>query len=187
MSALDERLGTALVGLARAAIAERLGLAGAGDRAATPPEAHADGASFVTLKRHGTLRGCIGTLEACRPLADDIRHNACAAAFADPRFPPLTAAEWPEVTIDVSVLSPPEALPVADEADARRRLLPYEDGVILTCDGRRATFLPQVWEQLPDPREFLAELKRKAGLPADFWSPQIRLSRYHVRHWPATP
>lgn len=191
--ALDPTLGAALVRLARAAIAARLGVpdesgkSNAPDDAdlAPPPEVAAPGASFVTLTRHGALRGCIGTLEAHRPLADDVRHNACAAAFGDPRFPPLSAREWPDVAVEISVLTPAEAFPVIDEADACRQLVPFRDGVILACDGRRATFLPQVWTQLPAPRDFLAQLKRKAGLPADFWAPHLRLSRYRVRHWPA--
>ena len=139
------------------------------------------GACFVTLTRDGALRGCIGSLEACRPLLDDLRSNALAAALRDPRFPPLTAAELPDVDIEVSVLGTPQALVFSSEAEALSRLRPGIDGVILTAGGRRATFLPQVWEQLPDPAEFIGRLKQKAGLPASYWGPDIRPATYPVR------
>lgn len=141
------------------------------------------GASFVTLTRQGELRGCIGTLEAHRPLGIDVRENAVAAAFRDPRFTPLTRAEFDDVRVEVSVLSPAEALVVASEEHALETLRPHVDGVVFEYGDHRSTFLPQVWEQLPDPAEFLAYLKRKAGLPADFWAEQVRLSRYTVSKW----
>lgn len=179
-------LGPTLLALARRAIAGALGLP-SGQPAVTPavdqPELQETGATFVTLTRHGQLRGCIGTLEAWRALRDDVQDNARAAAFRDPRFAPLTAAEYPEIHVEVSLLTPPEPLPCASEAEALARLRPEVDGVIFSAGSRRATFLPQVWEQLPDPADFMAHLKRKAGLPADYWGPEVRLQRYQVRKW----
>jgi AmmeMemoRadiSam system protein A len=141
------------------------------------------GACFVTLTEHGELRGCIGTLEAHRPLLHDVKANAVAAAFRDPRFPPLLRDELPHVALEVSLLAPPQPMTFRDEQDALARLRPHEDGVILEFAHFRSTFLPQVWEQLPDPRRFMEHLKHKAGLPYDFWSPEIRLSRYRVEKW----
>ena len=129
------------------------------------------------------MRGCIGTLEAHRPLGLDVRENAVAAAFRDPRFMPLTLAEFEEIRVEVSLLSPTEALAVMSEAHALASLRPGIDGVVFEYGHYRSTFLPQVWEQLPDPAEFLAHLKRKAGLAADFWADQVRLSRYTVTKW----
>ncbi|MGE5318827.1 MAG: AmmeMemoRadiSam system protein B [Hyphomicrobiaceae bacterium] len=141
------------------------------------------GASFVTLTRQGELRGCIGTLEAHRPLSIDVRENAVAAAFRDPRFMPLTRTEFDDIRVEVSLLSPTEALAVASEEHALETLRPHIDGVVFEYRHHRSTFLPQVWEQLPEPAEFLAHLKRKAGLPVDFWAEQVRLSRYTVSKW----
>ena len=141
------------------------------------------GASFVTLTRSGSLRGCIGSLEAARPLGDDVADNARGAAFRDPRFPALTAAEWPACRVEVSLLSAPRPLRFADEDDLLAQLRAGEDGVILEAGGRRATFLPQVWESLPEPRAFLRELARKAGLASDTRLARCRLSRYRVVKW----
>ena len=141
------------------------------------------GASFVTLTRQGELRGCIGTLEAHRPLGQDVRENALAAAFRDPRFMPLARAEYDDVRVEVSVLSPHEALAVGSEKDALAVLRPGIDGVVFEYAHYRSTFLPQVWEQLPDPAEFMAHLKRKAGVPKEFWADSVRLSRYTVSKW----
>ena len=143
----------------------------------------APGATFVTLTEGGRLRGCIGTLEAWRPLIEDVRANAVAAAFRDSRFAPLTAAELPAIRVEVSLLGASTPLDFRDETDALAQLRPGQDGVILSVDGRRATFLPQVWDELPEPREFLTQLKRKAGLPATYWSEHIALSRYAVHKW----
>lgn len=173
--------GAILLPIARAAIAQAIGVA------AGAPEGAAwlqrQGATFVTLTMKGALRGCIGTLEAHRTLLDDVRHNAVAAALHDPRFPPLKAGEWPDLGVEVSLLSPPAPMPVRSEADALAQMRPGIDGIVLRAGTRRATFLPQVWEQLPDPRRFLAHLKAKAGLPPDFWSPDVRMERYTVRKW----
>lgn len=176
-----ETLGPTLLYLARAAIAGQLGKPA--PVAGTPAALRQPGACFVTLTRQGALRGCIGSLEAWRPLADDVRENAIAAAFRDPRFAPLAADELASTRIEVSLLTPAEPLAFTDEADALAQLQPEIDGVIFECDGRRSTFLPQVWEQLPAPRQFMAQLKQKAGLPADFWSDSVKLSRYRVEKW----
>lgn len=180
----DAALGQALLAIARQAIATRLGLP------ATPPPAHPrlgePGASFVTLTQHGELRGCIGSLEARRPLAVDVAENARAAAFRDPRFAPLEAEEWPATRVEVSLLSAPEPLPFSSQADALAKLRPGIDGIVMEAGARRATFLPQVWEALPDPADFLARLKEKAGLSAGYWSDELRLSRYTVDKWRET-
>jgi AmmeMemoRadiSam system protein A len=138
------------------------------------------GAAFVTLTQGGELRGCIGSLEAWRPLRADVQANALAAAFDDPRFPPLRADELDRTRIEVSVLSAPEPLEFADRADLLARLRPGVDGLILHTRGHRGTFLPQVWEQLPTPELFLAHLVRKAHLPAGYWSDDVRIDRYTV-------
>jgi len=175
-------LGTCLLQLARRAIAARLGLA-APTAAVDAPELAKMGATFVTLTQHGDLRGCIGSLEAWRPLLEDVQENAVAAAFHDPRFPPLSAEEWPITRVEVSLLTPSEPIQFVDEADALAQLRPGIDGVIFNVGRRRATFLPQVWEQLPEPAEFMARLKQKAGLSADYWGPDVQLARYGVRKW----
>ena len=143
----------------------------------------AQGASFVTLTQNEQLRGCIGTPEAWRPLEEDVQANAVAAALRDTRFAPLHAQEWPQTRVEVSVLSSLEPMAFADEADALAQLRPGVDGLVLTCGRHRATFLPQVWEQLPDPASFVTQLKRKAGLPAHFWAPDLQLQRFTVSKW----
>jgi AmmeMemoRadiSam system protein A len=134
--------------------------------------------SFVTLRRGEELRGCCGTLDAPRPLAEDVWRNAWAAAFSDYRFPPLTAAEWPDVSVHLSLLTPPEPLEVATQSELLAMLRPSIDGLILESDTGRATFLPAVWEQIADPAEFVQQLKRKAGWPAAYWSDRVRAYRY---------
>lgn len=145
------------------------------------------GATFVTLTRNGALRGCIGSLEAARPLGIDVAENALAAAFRDPRFPAVTAAEWSQCRVEVSLLSAPRPIRFADEADLVSQIRPGQDGLILAHQGRRATFLPQVWESLPDTRSFLGELVRKAGLPADTRLARCNLYRYRVAKWKEAP
>jgi AmmeMemoRadiSam system protein A len=178
-------LGTVLLQLARAAIAREFGQSA--PAAADLPELHAPGATFVTLTQRGELRGCIGSLQAWRPLIDDVRDNARNAAFRDPRFPPLAADELPVTRVEVSLLTTPQPLLFASEADALGQLRPNVDGVIFSAAGRRSTFLPQVWEQLPEPAVFMARLKQKAGLAADYWGPDVRLERYEVRKWKESP
>ncbi len=136
------------------------------------------GASFVTLKIDGMLRGCIGSLEPVRPLVEDVARNAWSAAFEDPRFPPLSPAEYPSLRISVSVLSPREPLPFTDERDLLSRLRPGEDGLVIEQEGRRATFLPAVWEELPEPERFLAHLKMKAGISGPLDGSRGRAWRY---------
>lgn len=141
------------------------------------------GASFVTLTLAGNLRGCIGSLEPRRPLALDIKENAEAAAFRDPRFKALTEAEFNQVRIEVSILSIPEPIHADSEEKLVKILVPGRDGVILEYGMHRATYLPQVWEQLPDPCEFIASLKIKAGLSPRLASPEFRWFRYTVEKW----
>jgi AmmeMemoRadiSam system protein A len=168
--------GVTLLHLARAAIARELGFISHDPK---PEEwLQENGATFVTLTLHDRLRGCIGSLEAYRPLIEDVQNNAVAAAFRDPRFRPLNTEEFAEVEIEVSWLSAPEPVLFHDEADACAQLDPGQDGVILEYGGRRATYLPQVWAQLPEPLAFIRHLKEKAGLSEDFWSSDIRLLRY---------
>jgi AmmeMemoRadiSam system protein A len=138
------------------------------------------GAAFVTLHRSGELRGCIGHLEATQPLVLDVADNAFAAAFRDPRFGPLAQWELDGLELDISVLTPPAPLEFRDEADLVRRLRPGTDGLILEDQGHRGTFLPTVWESLPEPERFLAQLKRKAGLPTTHWSPTLKVFRYET-------
>lgn len=136
------------------------------------------GACFVTLHLEDTLRGCIGTLEAHRPLLQDVAENAYAAAFRDPRFAPVSEAELERLHLHLSLLHSPQPLPCADEAQLHRRLEPGVHGLIFEAGGRRATFLPSVWEALPEPAAFVQQLKLKAGLEADYWSDQVRLWTY---------
>jgi uncharacterized protein len=135
-------------------------------------------AVFITLEKNGRLRGCIGHLEATQPLVEDIAENAVAAALHDTRFPPVNADELPDIHLSISILTPPEPMTVADEEDLLQQLRPGIDGLILEEGRRRATFLPSVWEELPDPRNFVRHLKMKAGWSADYWSSGICASRY---------
>jgi len=137
-------------------------------------------ATFVTLHKHHQLRGCIGMLEAVRPLAEDIAENAFLAAFKDPRFPPLADNEFGELEIHLSILTPAEPVSFTSEQNLITQLQPGIDGLILEEGRRRGTFLPSVWEQLPEPEEFLRHLKQKAGLAADHWSENIRIYRYRT-------
>ena len=173
--------GQTLLAIARSAIAKQLG-------ALPPPYEESEwlnepGATFVTLTCAGALRGCIGSLVAQRPLRADVASNALAAAFSDPRFAPLSAREYRALEVEVSLLSPMQPVAMESETHALTLLRPGVDGVLLEYGRQRGTFLPQVWEQLPDPHTFLAHLKQKAGLPADFWADEIRLSRYTVTKW----
>ncbi|MDD2660744.1 MAG: AmmeMemoRadiSam system protein A [Methylococcales bacterium] len=137
-------------------------------------------ATFVTLQKHHQLRGCIGMLEAVRPLAEDIAENAFLAAFKDPRFPPLEDSEFGELEIHISILTPAEPVSFKSEQDLISQLQPGMDGLILEDGRRRGTFLPSVWEQLPEPAQFLRHLKQKAGLAPGYWSETIRVYRYRT-------
>ncbi len=174
----DPVLGAALLARARNAIGARLGLR----EAAEPwhPALVDAGATFVTVTVDGELRGCIGRLVPARSLEDDVRANALAAAFDDRRFTPIGRDELPGLRIEVSVLGPATPLACPTEAAAIAQLRAGRDGVILDWRGHRATFLPQVWASLPTAGAFLGALKRKAGLPLDFWALDVQISRYEV-------
>jgi len=137
-----------------------------------------DGASFVTLSINNELRGCIGSLEAYRPLSEDVSNNALAAAFSDPRFPSLTLSELEQIHIQISVLSQPETMIFTSEEDLLQQLRPNIDGLILADKSNKATFLPTVWESLSSPEQFLQHLKLKANLAADYWSDSVKVYRY---------
>jgi AmmeMemoRadiSam system protein A len=163
--------------------------AGLGNAAATLPDAarvpralDEPRASFVTLTIDRALRGCCGTLEPSRPLLLDVWHNAQASAFRDSRFLPLSIREWRRARLEVSVLTPCERLVVADEQELLRTLVPGRDGLVLVCQGRRATFLPKVWEQVAGAQEFVARLKHKAGWAAGFWAADMEAWRYETEN-----
>lgn len=182
MSNMPDSRGEVLIPIARAAICEALDRP-RGHVAENLPWLHEAGASFVTLTQHQRLRGCIGTLEAHRSLLQDVRSNACAAAFHDPRFSAMTADELEITEIEISLLSPAEPVQFSGEGDALAQLRPGIDGIIFEFGRYRSTFLPQVWEQLPGAEVFMAHLKRKAGLHPDFWHEAVRLRRYTVTKW----
>ena len=152
-----------------------------------PVDAEAPGACFVTLERHGALRGCIGTLQAHQPLWRDVMHNARAAALEDPRFPPLDTAELADTFISLSLLGPAEPLEPADRESLKQQLSPGKHGLIISAEGKKATFLPAVWEQLPDADAFIDQLKAKAGLPAGFPDERMTCQRYTVEKLTENP
>ncbi len=141
-------------------------------------------ASFVTLHLNHELRGCIGTLEAYQPLVLDVAHNAYAAAFTDPRFMPVTADELDSLELHISIINPSEEMQFKSEQDLIKQIRPGIDGLIMQDERNRGTFLPSVWEQLPDPTQFIQHLKLKAGLPANFWSASLRVWRYTTISFP---
>lgn len=151
-----------------------------------PASLSQEAACFVTLHRQGQLRGCIGSLVARQPLAQDVAENAFNAAFRDPRFPPLQSAELADLDLEISVLGTPEDLHFRTEVDLIAQLRPGEDGLILEAAGHRGTFLPSVWESLPEPADFFRHLKQKAGLPMDFWSADMHIQRYDTEAFGAT-
>jgi AmmeMemoRadiSam system protein A len=174
-----EHKGKILLPIARGVISDALG------RQSEPvdenkPWLHDQGASFVTLTMNQHLRGCIGSLEAHRPLLVDVKANAYAAAFRDPRFSPLTIAELDTTEIEISLLSRQQPLSFKNETDALAQLRPDIDGVVFKYGRYQSTFLPQVWEQLTDPTTFMAHLKHKAGLHPGFWHDDVELYRYTV-------
>ncbi|HUW26247.1 MAG TPA: AmmeMemoRadiSam system protein A [Gallionella sp.] len=173
--------GKVLLPIARAEISRVLGVPEAADESAPWLVEH--GACFVTLTQDGELRGCIGTLQAHRSLLTDVKSNAVSAALHDPRFIPLSVEELDITTVEISLLSPTTVMEVRDEADALAQIRPGVDGIVFEYGSYRSTFLPQVWEHFQQPREFLAMLKRKAGLPDDFWADEIKLARYGVTKW----
>ncbi|MEK6708772.1 MAG: AmmeMemoRadiSam system protein A [Pseudomonadota bacterium] len=178
--------GKILLPIARAAIAHVLHAPYPAAADETAPWLTEPGASFITLTQSGELRGCIGTLQPRRPLLADVKSNAVSAALHDPRFLPLTREEFVTVQVEVSLLTAPQPLDFADETDALAQLRPGIDGVVFEYGRHRSTFLPQVWESLAQPHLFLAMLKRKAGLPDNFWAGDVKLSRYTVTKWRET-
>ena len=156
-----------------------------GTPAAVPLSAYQDRlripcATFVTLNHNQRLRGCIGSLEAVRPLVEDVNANAFAAAFRDPRFPPVGEGELAGLAISISVLTDPAPVAAASEQHLLDQLRPGIDGLILQLGNRRGTFLPAVWQSLPEPRDFLRQLKLKSGLAVDYWSADLQVWRYSV-------
>jgi AmmeMemoRadiSam system protein A len=176
-----EEAGRTLLEIARGAISNGLGLKSVPTITSHAPWLLQPGATFVTLMKDGQLRGCIGSLSAARPLGQDVASNARAAAFQDPRFPKLKREEWARCAVEVSLLSAPKPIQFADEADLFAQINAGEDGLILEYGEQRATYLPQVWEVLSDKRQFLDELKKKAGIPADTSLARCRISRYRVK------
>jgi AmmeMemoRadiSam system protein A len=176
----DDRLrGPTLLSIARASIESR----SAAPRAWDEEWLRTPGATFVTLHLAAELRGCIGSIEPRRPLGDDVAHNARAAAYRDPRFAPVSPEEILRLEVEVSVLSPRVPVDATSEGEALAALRPGIDGVCLEFHDLASTFLPQVWKSIPEPIEFLGELRRKAGLPPRFWHPDVRLSRYTVEKY----
>lgn len=185
---LDEALRRQLLEVAESSIRHGLEQGRALALVATdyPPLLQAERATFVTLHRGGELRGCIGSLEAHRPLVVDVAENAYAAAFSDPRFPPLSRAELAGLELHISILSPAEPMQFDSETDLVAQLQPGVDGLVMREGPRRGTFLPSVWESLPRPEDFLTHLKLKAGLPADYWSESLEVARYRTESFGAT-
>jgi AmmeMemoRadiSam system protein A len=187
---LSAEQGELLVQVARCALMKRLGRKLSAPQLDRLQEARSDPAlqdpcgTFVTLKLKGDLRGCIGNLSACEPLVESVDRNAVNAGFQDPRFGPLSAAEIEQVQIEVSVLTPARGLDYAGAEDLLRKLRPGVDGVIIRQGHASATFLPQVWEQLPKPADFLGHLCLKAGLGRDAWKKsKLEVSTYQVQHF----
>ena len=187
VTVVPDDAGDVLLSAARTAIAQALGTTTS--HAGTPPAwALEPGASFVTLKKNGRLHGCIGSFAAHRPLLEDVRANAVAAATQDPRFPPMTPGELPAVAVEVSVLSAPRPLRVSSLGEACAALRPGVDGVIVETRARhRATLLPQMWQHLPDPAQFLGHLWLKAGLAPGVWHEGTTLQTYTVCVWHEIP
>lgn len=182
LATTDDAAGAELLRLARASIEHGLvhGRPLPVDCDQLPRALAATAATFTTLRSGGRLRGCCGILEAIRPLAEDVSNSAFRAAFRDVRFEPVGEQELGGIRLEVSVLSPLESIPVSREADLLRRLTPGIDGLVIIAEGRRATFLPKVWEMLPDSRQFVRALKTKCGLPENYWSERLEFLRYRT-------
>lgn len=178
----SEEGGLRLVELARGTIVHELGRA---PRPAIPegPWFEQPGATFVTITREGRLHGCIGTLAPRRPLVVDVQHNALAAAFEDPRSEPYRAEWIPQMGVEVTLLGPLQPIEFTSQDDLLRKIVPHADGLVLRWGAHRGTFLPQVWESLEAPQDFLDELKQKAGLRRDFWADGVEVSRFRVQKW----
>jgi len=152
--------------------------------ASLTPHLREQGAAFVTLTINGDLRGCIGALEAYQPLVDDVREHAVAAALEDPRFRPVAETELSRIKLEVSRLSAPHLLEYSSSEDLLTKLRPHVDGVILKSEFRRATFLPQVWEKIPDPEDFLDQLCAKMGAKSNLWrNTKLQVYVYQVEEF----
>ncbi|MCJ7556344.1 MAG: AmmeMemoRadiSam system protein A [Gammaproteobacteria bacterium] len=158
----------------------RHGHAGYPEPASMPENLRLPGACFVTLHKQGRLRGCIGSLEAREPMAQAVAGSAFAAGFQDPRFPPLCADELTQVDLEISILSPLQDLDVSSEQDLIGRLRPGIDGLLLDEGRHHAVYLPSVWAQIPDPGQFVGQLKLKGGWPADYWSESMRVRLFQT-------
>ena len=186
---LTEDQGQKLLRLARGTIAARLGVSDASskiipDNELADPAFQEQRGTFVTLKIRNQLRGCMGCLTPSETILEGIKRNAINAAFNDPRFPPLTTPELEEAEIEVSILTTPQELQYSDGSDLLKKLRPNIDGAIISQGMARATFLPQVWEQLPRPEDFLSHLCRKAGLSPDEWKKgELGVSIYQVQYF----
>ncbi len=185
---MQSEKGKTVVALARAAIEEAFGIDSGVDVEALRkrhPWLNEKGAAFVTLNRKndGSLRGCIGSIVAHRPLYEDIIHNARAAAFEDPRFVELKKEELDTIRVEVSLLTPPERVEYRDIADLKSKIRPGIDGIILKHGAYQATYLPQVWEQLPTFESFMAHLCQKAGMPTNCLEAHPEVYRYQVEEY----
>ena len=176
-----DETGLTLVSFARAVILHELG--GPAPVRPTGPELEAPAATFVTVTRNGRLHGCIGSIAPHRSLVDDVEDNAIAAAFSDPRSSRYRAEWIGELAVEVTLLGPLTPIRFADQASLVAALAPGVDGLVLRWRAHRGTFLPQVWDVLPEPRVFLDELKNKAGLPRDFWADDVEVLRFAVEKW----
>ncbi|AEJ02333.1 AMMECR1 domain protein [Nitrosomonas sp. Is79A3] len=185
MSHEKNEQGKVLLQIARTAISRALRVRSASTAEVNEnmPWLSEPGATFVTLTQWGELRGCIGSLQACDPLIEDVSNNAVSAALYDPRFSPLAADELETVSVEVSLLSELQPFDFSSEADVLAQLRPDIDGIVFEYGPYRSTFLPQVWESFPQPQQFLARLKSKARLSEDFWAEDVKLSRYTVSKW----
>jgi AmmeMemoRadiSam system protein A len=148
------------------------------DLSTMPDELSEQRATFVTLEKNNRLRGCIGMLEAQRALAEDVAINSYAAAFSDARFPPVEYYELANLAIQISILNPAEQIKIQSERDLIKQLQPGNDGLIIEDNAHRATFLPSVWQSLPNAEDFVHHLKVKAGFKDGYWSQDIRAYRY---------
>lgn len=176
-----QKRGNELLMIARGAIAAECGQPM--DLEISHPSLAVKAASFVTLQLNNQLRGCIGTIDPHRSLLHDVRGNAIDAAFNDPRFAPVTLEELKKITIEVSVLTPRVLLQYDSSFDLYSQIKPGVDGIYIEYQNLRGTFLPQVWNQLPDKDQFFRHLKAKAGMSPDFWSNDIKVFRYRVQKW----
>lgn len=183
-TSIDQR-GRHLLSIARGALAEKL----LGEKQALPKAAwlKKPGAAFVTLRTKNRLRGCIGTVIPYRSLVDDVRQNAVAAATRDGRFSPLQRRELERTSIEVSELSPLERIECSTERELLENIMPQTHGLVMESDSGRSTFLPSVWESIPDPSDFLRQLKIKAGMAPQCWPADLKVWRYSARKWTDDP